>query len=165
MILGCISGRVFFQRYIHQNVMDLSTYFRGIDSCKLSVLVETDLKLHIFCAKLEEATLSHSGSCISFCFKSSVVFEGFQKQSCCSLSCYSFANLFFFFLLFIVCELVFREVWLEAHNGHSRFDGFCVNADCKGKAEFPRQSLLLQIAGQLTPVSKMPNRSEPIHVW
>lgn len=52
MILGGISGRVYFQRYIKQNVVDLSTYLKAIDSCKLSVLGETDLKLCIFYAKL-----------------------------------------------------------------------------------------------------------------
>lgn len=58
MILRHINGRVFFQRHSHQNVIDSITYLKGIDSCKLSVLGETDLKLCIFYAKLEEATLS-----------------------------------------------------------------------------------------------------------
>lgn len=52
MILRGISRRVFFQRYIKQNIVDLSTYLKAIDSCKLSVSGETDLKLCIFYAKL-----------------------------------------------------------------------------------------------------------------
>lgn len=63
MILGCINGRVFFQIYIHQNVIDLNTYLKAIDPCKLSGL--EDLKLCIFYAKLEETMLRDSVSCNS----------------------------------------------------------------------------------------------------